>query len=214
MFRTLVLFFALLPFAEIGQSNAFLTRDLATSFNWDYYHQLHEEANRVYPNSKCTIFDLDSLNNTIFDNAKAFLKMDTTSNWKLLFEYTIGWTYMAGSPTSLINLIPDSLPAPKKNVKYAYTESKKYSGRELFNGLEIDSFFLSKDSMLYFSTLYNIETDSLYNFPAIRDRDHPFNRVWTPILSGEYLLLRYVHSYPDGNLTSSYNEIVLYFKRV
>lgn len=46
------------------------------------------------------------------------------------------------------------------------------------------------------------------------DRNHPGNRSWFAEHSGTNLVLRYVHNYPDGNMTSFYREIRLYFTRV
>ncbi len=102
-----------------------------------------------------------------------------------------------------------AVKAPKKNAKHAYDNSKEYSGIELFKGLGIDSAFLKVRS----SDLIH-DYESLKNFPVIYERSDSLNRVWVPIISDDYLILRYVHSYPNGNMTSFYNETMLYFKRI
>jgi hypothetical protein len=51
-------------------------------------------------------------------------------------------------------------------------------------------------------------------YPEIYARDSRFNGQWTAIsLNKEYLIIRYVSSYPDGNQTSWYHEETYYFKR-
>lgn len=51
-------------------------------------------------------------------------------------------------------------------------------------------------------------------YPEIYARDSRFNGQWTAIsLTKEYLIIRYVSSYPDGNQTSWYHEETYYFKR-
>jgi len=181
------------------------------SSQWEYYNKLAEEANKEDPNSSYRIIDIDSLNNMIFKHGKAQMRIDTLSNWKILFEYSYGWMHIAGQEMFNTNLIPDSLLAiktPKKNIKYAYDNSKEYSGAALYKGLEIESAFLNIRS----SDIFH-HYDSLKKFPVIYERNDPLNRVWAPIISGNYLMLRYVHSYPNGNVTSFYNETILYFKR-
>ena len=51
-------------------------------------------------------------------------------------------------------------------------------------------------------------------YPEIYARDSRFNGQWTAIsLNRDYLIIRYVSSYPDGNQTSWYHEETYYFKR-
>lgn len=49
-------------------------------------------------------------------------------------------------------------------------------------------------------------------FPLVLERDAPFNGKWTAIHNTEYLIIRLVQSYPDGNATSWYKERVYYFR--
>ncbi|MDX2173195.1 MAG: hypothetical protein SFY56_08750 [Bacteroidota bacterium] len=50
-------------------------------------------------------------------------------------------------------------------------------------------------------------------FPNVYARDSRFNGEWTAIsLNKEYLIIRYVSSYPNGNQTSWYDEAAYYFK--
>jgi hypothetical protein len=52
-------------------------------------------------------------------------------------------------------------------------------------------------------------------YPEIYARDARFNGQWTAIsLNKDHFIIRYVSSYPDGNLTSWYQEEIYYFKPV
>jgi hypothetical protein len=51
-------------------------------------------------------------------------------------------------------------------------------------------------------------------YPQVYARDSRFNGEWTAILlNKEYLIIRYVSSYPDGNQSSWYREETYYFER-
>lgn len=78
----------------------------------------------------------------------------------------------------------------------------------------MDITFLKDFVSTFLFRIYKHDYDSLKNFPNIFERDDPFNRVWMPIFSDDYLILRRVHSYPYGSQTSFYNEHILYFKRM
>lgn len=179
--------------------------------------------------------------------------MDTSSNWKLLFEIKTEWTHDVRNereiqikiePSSYekefvkelfevssdsIHLVMqeeyrtkilktnDSSYFPQtnishKSIKFIYDSSKVYYGKELFLGLEIDSMFLNNAPKPWLK-MWKHETDSLKCFPQVRERNDPLNRIWMPIICGDYLILRFVHSYPDGNETSFYRESVLLFKK-
>jgi hypothetical protein len=193
----------------IISSSGLIWGQLKTSFNLEYYNHLSEEANRKYPDSACNIIIRDSLNMKIFNSGKARIKMDTLSKWKLLFEYSTEEQFVGQE------LLIDSVSS-KPPVKFfcAYDKSKEYSGKELFEGLEMDTTFLKDFVSTFLFRTYMHDYDSLKNFPNIFERDDPFNRVWMPIFSDDYLILRRVHSYPDGSQTSFYNEHILYFKRM
>ena len=169
-------------------------------FNWDLTHKLSEEANRVYPNSFRNCIDLDSLNKEIFETGKMQIGIDTLSNWKFLFECAYHSTYSIGDPPLVLDfLIPDSLRLPpKKNMKCMYDSSKIYYGGELFRDFVKDTALLKS----------NVSIGEIYIFSnrAI------FNGVVVPLLSDDYLLLRYTSNY-HGDVTSHHNEITLYFKR-
>lgn len=193
-------------------SGGFCFGQFKTPATLAYYEELSIEANKVFPNSAYKTFNLDSLNKALFASGKAHVKIDTSARWKLLFEYSDSWKYIAGQ-TPTIQLIPEGKPVvPKLNYRTAYDSCKVYTGLELFNGLEIDTAFLNIVPNVWLKE-WNHATDSIKGFHHIHKRNDPLNRVCVPIMTDDYLLLRYVHSYPDGNMTSFYKEVIFYFKR-
>ena len=61
--------------------------------------------------------------------------------------------------------------------------------------------------------IFNVKKRINY-YPEIYARDSRFNGQWTAIsINRDYLIIRYVSSYPDGNQTSWYHEETYYFKR-
>jgi hypothetical protein len=80
-----------------------------------------------------------------------------------------------------------------------------------------DTVFSSKQIFCEFNIgdSISIKQYPLKYFPAIYERDDFFNTKWTAILPhSEYLIIRLVHSYPNGNMTSWYKERTYYFKKV
>ena len=207
----------------------FCKAQLDTNNKWEYYAELSKEANKEYPNSTYEVIDLESLYSFIFSERKAQIKMDTSSYWKVLFEISSEWEHDVTQEeyhsfdlsqgivtlitTDTLDVSQKKLVIPQKNIKIIYDSSKVYYGKELFLGLEIDSMFLNISSKPWLKTIWNHDTDSLKNFPRIRERDDPLNGIWTPIICGDYMILRLVGSYPDGNQISFYNERLLYFKK-
>jgi hypothetical protein len=61
--------------------------------------------------------------------------------------------------------------------------------------------------------IFGVKTHLNY-FPEIYARGSRFNGQWTAIsINRDYLIIRYVSSYPDGNQTSWYHEETYCFKR-
>jgi hypothetical protein len=80
--------------------------------------------------------------------------------------------------------------------------------KEAFNGSEIFKKFKISDKQLQ-------KTFPLKAIPSVFARNAKFNGTWTPVFTTpDYLMMRLVSSYPDGNYTSWYNETIYYFKRV
>lgn len=209
----------------------FCRAQLESENKLSYYGELSKEANKEYRNSSYQVIDLDSLFNFIFSKRKAHVKMDTSSYWKVLFEISTECSHSVSREQQyhsfdlsqkIVPLITKDTSdvvskkktsIPQKKIKVIYDSSKVYYGKELFLGLEIDSMFLNNAPKPLLKIMWNHDTDSLKDFPQIYERNDPLNGIWTPIICGDYMILRLVHSYPDGNDTSFYNERLLYFKK-
>lgn len=202
----------------------FSNAQLDTENQLNYYGKLSKEANKEYPNSPYEVINIDSLYNAIFNERNAQLCMDTSSYWKVMFEMSSYSESSVREPhfinlSEIINvktlsdtaeIIVKKTVIPQKNIKLFYDSSKVYYAKDLFLGLDMDSMFLNKNLNLH---IWKHATDSLKNFPVIRERNDPLNREWVPIITDDYMILRIVHSYPDGNETSFYRENVIYFKK-
>lgn len=120
-------------------------------------------------------------------NSEDAITINQSTKWKL-FCYTVnGWSQIVGRPKSTTN---DKYVS---NTKELVTTENLL---KIFNLKYNDSMFLK-------------------NFPLVFEREDFYNRKTTPIIiKNKYLILRYVHSYPNGNQTSWYNEMNYYFAKV
>jgi len=162
---------------------------------WEFYELLSEEANAELMHYPYELVNLNSLNKEIL-NANAYIGIDETAQWNLLFENVTYWESIIGGPQPS----PKNVK-PKKFAKKFDRRPVRYLSTELIEGLQIDLSSL---------TITELPKDG---FLEITARDHPYNTKWIPIQSDDYLIIRHVHSYPHGNMTSFYGEIVLYFER-
>ncbi len=110
--------------------------------------------------------------------------------WSLSFYEDFGWTKMV--PYGHIN----------HHVRYISTlPDETYTTATLLDTFALNRRVIDSAQVLRF-------------FPPIFEREDPLNRAWSLIaMSDENLIIRYVHSYPNGNQTSWYTERVYYFKR-
>ena len=129
--------------------------------------------------------ELDSIRMGFNQTNNSKTPFSLSDKWNLIyFQYT-GWENHFHFGTSNIDLCSIS-----KNQETTVTS------KEIFNEFNIG------DSLL------------LKHFPLVLERDDPFNGKWTAILpNSEYLIIRFVHSYPDGNATSWYYERTYYFRK-
>jgi hypothetical protein len=171
---------------------------------WEFLKQLEVEADKVYRKSSYESIDVDSLDRAFFATEKVKMQIDTTASWKILFQYSFSRSHTIGSDGIIKTLYPPEFQRRERNnVRTAYPKAKIFSGADLYKGLSLND-------------AYTIPLDSIIEyFPIIFfRRDHPLNKVWHPLMNDEYLILRFVNSYPHGNTTSAYAESRIYFKRI
>ena len=119
-------------------------------------------------------------------NEKDSITINKSTKWKLICYSVKGWREIVGQPKTVVN---DKYVSINKEV---LTTEKLL---QIFNLKYNDSIFIK-------------------NVPLVYEREDFFNRKTTPIIiNNQYLLLRYVHSYPNGNQTSWYTETNYYFKK-
>ena len=124
------------------------------------------------------------------DTSKSTKTILANEKWTIAFFQNKGWD--------------ERLP----NKKTSYNEiqvnnkcTKTWTTEEIYKAFN----FRTKDKDKYL----------LNYFPLVFGRGGPFNGAWTAILpNAQYLVLRMVHSYPNGNQTSWYHERMYYFKKV
>ena len=184
---------------------------------WEFYNQIEEAAAKSC-NENCDSVDRFVFDKQFFTQNTASYGLDTSSKYQLMFIYENGWKHVIGQESGnfkveLFNAnskkttpIPEQINEPKTEIiptdfRKFNDDFKTYSGNELHQNLMIED------------SLFN-NTTHLNAFPIIHQRHDPQNMQWLPISSGNYLILRYVHSYPDGNMTSFYYEKIIYLKKV
>lgn len=117
-------------------------------------------------------------------------KFTLSDKWNLIYFQFSGWEHWEGIGQTSIN--------------HCYITTNK------------DTVFTSKQVFCEFNIgdSISIKQNPLKYFPTIYERDDALNSKWTAILPNSvYLIIRLVHSYPNGNATSWYKERTYYFKR-
>jgi hypothetical protein len=109
---------------------------------------------------------------------------------------------------------------------FQFSGSEQYFGSMPPSGTVIDQCYIStnKDTAFTSKQIFcefnigdsiSLKENPLKYFPTIYEREDKFNAKWTAILpNSEYLIIRMVHSYPNGNATSWYKERTYYFSKV
>lgn len=189
----------------------FLTCIPLVSVGQHFLDSLRMESERIYPNSKIDTIDLDLFNQGFFTSSEVKMKIRLTGQYQIMFIHETGWSHTYGmegpwtykqaqKESQILHLIDsNSISTAKTQILHCHA-AKSYSGQELSNGL---GFLVRKT-----------DYQTIHSFPDVYERDDPLNRRWTFFENDTHLVLRYVHSYPHGNQTSFYNEIVIYFKRL
>mgnify|MGYP000318106275 CR=1 FL=1 len=182
----------------------------STSMGQGFMDSLRIESEKIYPNSKIDTFDLDHFNQDFFISSKVQMNIRSSGQYQIMFIHETGWTHTYGSDdpwtykqaqqeSQILNLTDST--SISKTLVLRCEEAKIYSGQELIYGL---GFLVPK----------NDNYPVVHSFPVVYERNDPLNRRWTFFENDTHMVLRYVHSYPHGNQTSFYHEIVIYFKRL
>lgn len=149
-----------------------------------------------FPFERISIPELEA---QFFERGVAHIQIDPNANYRLLFERRENYEEIVGQEGRHLAEVPGT---PSYDFKKSYRNAPVYTGEELQDGLDIDVH------------AYNRKLRNWDRFPIVHDRDDPMNGEWVPFSSGDILILRLVHSYPNGNMTSFYRETRIYFKRI
>lgn len=131
---------------------------------------------------------IDSIKKEWFKSDSSNIRFSLSDKWNLFYVQFSG--FVDGPAPEIINHCYISL-----NKETAFTS------KQIFCEFNIgDSISLKENPLKYFPTIY--------------EREDEFNAKWTAILpNSEYLIIRMVHSYPNGNITSWYKERTYYFSK-
>ena len=106
--------------------------------------------------------------------------------YRLCYFTTVGWEQYLNEPRRQFSR------------QFASTSGKLFTSRELFRQF----------------SLHNQDSTVLRRYPLVQAREDAYNRRWVPVApNAHYLVLSYVHSYPDGNANSWYVAEAYYFER-
>lgn len=195
-FISLMLLFILVLFAPHSQAQK------VTEGPYEFSQALYDEFHDFRKDSSSRQINLDSFDQVFFQSNSSFLGIEQISRWMPHFCYRYSWEHVQGQFSETDSGVFHGLSDTITHVKqFIHGSRMVYSAESLLEGLEIDVQY------------WNPQKPYLSDFPLIMERDDPLNHTWIPIISGEYLVLRFVHSYPNGNLTSFYRETRFYFKR-
>jgi len=158
---------------------------------YQFVDSLELEANKSIANWKNQMMDMKQMERAFFKQ-NAMLGIDSTAHYQILFSNHKEWSSMGGSHMNGMGFswCTDSVVTQETG--------KIYEGIEFVQRLFIDA--APKDSTLNW-------------FPSVFERSDPMNCKWFAFSNEQFMILRYVHSYPYGNQTSFYSETVFWFKK-
>lgn len=154
--------------------------------------------------------------NISFDNLLVELKdKDSVATFKAMIDSISKNWYLADTSTISLRL------TDKWNLKYfQYAGVEIHTQPEIFTQYFIctntDTSFTSEQIFNEFNILDSIsQKENLLKYlPFIYERNDQLKSKWTATLPDtQYLVIRMVNSYPDGNETSWTKEWIYYFKK-
>ncbi len=160
---------------------------------WEFYEELSAAVEVQFSDNDYTLVNFADWNNAFF-KTDVTQSMNSRAKWKLMFEQYEYTEEVLGQP------LPTKNHSKDKYGKLSNNSQAIYTSKELLENLLIDQTLFSNDLVT--------------GYPHIYERENELNGEWIPYQSNNLLVLRYVHSYPNGNMTSFYKEILLYFERI
>lgn len=187
--------------ASYGQNLAELSAipDSALSF----IHKVLIASLKERPDSMTTLLNKDSLTNSVYSSGFAEQKIDLNANYELLGFYSSYWEEIVGQPSTTTESGNFILIDGKRYLKVS-SQMPSYQGVQLVTEFEIDCVFYQEQNKL----------KAINNAAFFIARQSPLNRNWRPISFENTLMLRYIHNYPNGNMTSFSYDIILFFIRI
>lgn len=133
--------------------------------------------------------EMTSIQNRMALHSDSKLSFSLSDRWRLVSFITEGWKDVAGRITET------------QVVCTNRRDHETFTGAEIFNAFGISDTLLKRGF-------------PLKAIPDIFQRNDTYQTEWTPVYAiHDYLVMRYVHSYPYGNITSWYYETLYYFKK-
>ncbi|MEL6591530.1 MAG: hypothetical protein AAFQ68_15680 [Bacteroidota bacterium] len=177
-----------------------LNGQTTTTQAWEFYQAILEQSQQANTSS-CETIPLAILDKRIFKADSTDSCLPSGQQWQFLFEYAYSWEEVLGREPLRTSQRSHKAYSP---VPYQCENESavSYTSEEL-----IESFGLCSIS----SELAILHIEGPEGMLA---RNHPRNRIWVATVSGEHLILQYIHRYPNGNMTSFYRESRLYFQRI
>lgn len=163
--------------------------------------ELTTESTRQYPAGGSDTVILEQFDKHFLESDQAYIGLEPDSRWQIMFTYSYEWEEIVGRPAD-ISYDPDHNERSGLTTKRYYYQAAVFDSDELTDGLNIPLDLQDSGKKPY------------RDMPLFYDRGAPRNGVWIPIRSGDYLMMRLAHNYPNGNMTSFYREYRFYFKKL
>ncbi len=183
------------------QASAQMSYQDSLSHIFDFAHDLYLEAMDDHLHGDSVLYDLDSLKQLIYSDQKAFYSIDTAASYQILGIYDYYWEDVVGRGATS-SMEGNLLLVDNRWKLVARKAAMTYTGKEI------------KDGFILNDPIFDSKQEAANIGPFFLERADHMNRLWTPVVSGEYLLIRKLHNYPNGNMTSFMSEQVFYFRKM
>ena len=189
------------------------------TFIAEIYHRVTNDAE----NEPKELLRIDSLIRLVYTDS-VWHSIDTAQSFQLLGLYDYYWEEVVGlhavtNYSGNIRLIEshDEMDEANEFVDIQFSPFTHSTGShdyllESQQSFPIYSGKSMADSLYVPIRQVDSKTIKTNGFPVIFERDALNNTRWTVFQSGENLILRKVHSYPYGNMTSFYSETLVFFR--